>query len=235
MNRQIYLLTTMEGIATHQSKFDLWSHATYRTTIEIGFDIRIPRFVEGAIECQVQRIARWRIVTRRKLKLGRGKQSHRIDFLGTLQVIVIAIELARTNFHIGYNDTRTNRWAPTGITDGQIAVNHRIGKCLIIRFAHIDIHTTDIPLVAGLSWCLLCQLEAQLHLTVHSKGVCQIRGVAGLVIIVAVIAEQIADSATLPIEISHHEGITLAHNGRGCCGMDQAVCLTVKSHITHTI
>ena len=70
---------------------------------------------------------------------------------------------------------------------------------------------------------LVGQSQLQLSLAVDSEGVGKIRGVVRLVIVVAVVTQQGADTLTFGINVCHYEGITTMYEG------------IVKSGVNHTV
>ena len=73
--------------------------------------------------------------------------------------------------------------------NGQVAALDRVGELVGIRFAEHHIDIADVPFVQSLRGQTFCQLEPEVSLVVHRKGISEIRGVVGVVIIVTVIAE----------------------------------------------
>ena len=75
------------------------------------------------------------------------------------------------------------------------------------RLAQLHPDIAYIPGMQGLRGQRVGQLEAHLGTIAHIERVGQITGIAGLIVIVAVIAEQLAQAGTLCIEGSHIEGV----------------------------
>ena len=82
---------------------------------------------------------------------------------------------------------------------------------------------------------ILRQLEAQLRLTVNDKGIGQVGGIAWLVIIIAVVAQQHTDTVALCIEISHHKRIASVNQRLIERLMYQAVCSSRETEIADTV
>ena len=90
-----------------------------------------------------------------------------------------------------------------------MATTGAIGELLACRLAELDIDIADVPLAESFVGETISQLETQLSLVIYQEGISQIRGVAAVVIIVAVVAEEGTHSTTFPIERTHAEGIAL--------------------------
>ena len=79
-------------------------------------------------------------------------------------------------------------------------------ELLTRRLAEVDIDIADIPFAGDFVGQSAGQLEAQLRFPVDGKGICKIGGIAGVIIIVAVVAHEIADAGSLTVEIGDAEG-----------------------------
>ena len=78
-------------------------------------------------------------------------------------------------------------------------------------------------------------LEAQLGLAVDDEGVGQIGGILGLVVIVAVVAQQLADALALGLEVGHDEGVATAYLGIGQARAYHAVGLGGEAEIAYGV
>ena len=235
MQIDVNLLATTEGIATGDTGTELRTHASDGAGIEIGLDVEVPRLVESAVQRQVEGIASSGSIARCKFKLGHGEQAHCIDLADRLEIVVIAIELTRAQLHIGHEHTGTDGWFIAREADGEIATAERIGRLFHKGFAHVDVDTSDIPLVLGSLGHIVGQLEAQLCLSVHLEGIGKIGGIVRLEIAIAIVAQQGIDTIALSIEIGKIEGVAPMNQGFGKGAMNQTVSMSRKSEIAHAV
>ena len=97
----VYFLCAAEGVAACDTHLQLWTNTSNGASVDVRLNVEVPGLVEGAVQCQVQRVAGCRGVAGCELKLRHGEQSQGIDLAGGLQVIAIAVLLAGTQFHVG--------------------------------------------------------------------------------------------------------------------------------------
>ena len=75
-----------------------------------------------------------------------------------------------------------------------------VGELFARGLAELDVDMSDIPFLAHIDGQTVGELESELRFVLNSEGVGQIRGIVGVVIIVAVVAEQIVDACPFSVE-----------------------------------
>ena len=84
-------------------------------------------------------------------------------------------------------------------------------------------------------WHILSHAELQLSLAIDNKGIGKVGGVGGLIIIVAIVAQQGTDALSLRIELRHDKRVTTVDIGFVQRAMYQTVGMTRKSKIAYTV
>ena len=90
--------------------------------------------------------------------------------------------------------------------NGQSATLDAVGQLFAERATELHVDLADIPFAQSFVRQSVGQLQTQLCLVGNGEGVGQIGGVAGIIVIVAVIAHQHANTAALAVERRHAEG-----------------------------
>ena len=94
-------------------------------------------------------------------------------------------------------------------------------ELLASGLAEVDIDIADIPFAGDFVGQSAGQLEAQLCFPVDGKGICQIGGVTGVVIEIAVVAHEVADAGSLAVEVGDAEGRSALDEPFGAGGVDE--------------
>ena len=89
--------------------------------------------------------------------------------------------------------------------------------------------------MGGLDGNVVGHAQLQLGATVDDKRVGEIGGVAGLIVVIAVVAQEAADALTLGIEAADDKGVALMDLGLGGRGVDEAVGLGREAEIAHAV
>ena len=115
--------------------------------------------------------------------------------------------------------------------DGERAAADAVGEGLHERLAQVDRDVPHIPLALRLVGDVVGELETQLCLARNRHRVGEIAGVAGLVEIVSVVAEEVGYAVAFGVERSHREGVALAEEALVLSGLDETVGLGGKAHV----
>ena len=62
---------------------------------------------------------------------------------------------------------------------------NRVGQLFCHGSAEENIDVADIPFVKGFRWKSFCQLEPEVGFVLYSKGIGEIRGIVGIVIVIS--------------------------------------------------
>ena len=91
MQIDIELLASTEGIALGKTYNQLGTYTACGFALDIGLYIEIIRLVENQVECGIQGIALNCGVTRSKLKAGIVEDSHRLQMLARLLLVLYPV------------------------------------------------------------------------------------------------------------------------------------------------
>ena len=89
--------------------------------------------------------------------------------------------------------------------------------------------------MCGWHWHVLSHTELQLRLAIHNKGIGKIGGVSRLVIIVAVVTQQGADTLALCIQLGHDKRVVAMNLSLIHGSTDQTVCMTREVKIAYAV
>ena len=112
---------------------------------------------------------------------------------------------------------------------------NRVGQLFCHGSAEENIDVADIPFVKGFRRQAFCHLKPEAGLVVHRKGIGEIRRVVGVVIIIAVVAEEQTHAVTLRIQGIHAERVVAADGPVLTGGVDQGLHLPGEVHVLHGV
>ena len=115
--------------------------------------------------------------------------------------------------------------------DGEVSTLDRVVERLTGRLTELHVDMADIPLLQYFLRESVNHLQSQLGLIRHSKGVSKIGGIVRREIIIAVVAEEGADTVALAVEGSDTEGIALGDECLLTGGVDELLQRVGKADI----
>ena len=132
---------------------------------------------------------------------------------------------------IAQYDAETHGRAASVEAGGKVAEVDGVLQHVAKLSAEVDADVADVPLQHHLRRQTVGQLQSYVDLARLVDGVSQIGGVAGLIVIVAVGAEEGAEPLAFLVERSHAEGVAPAYERLVVGAVEQAVGMGGEAHI----
>ena len=231
MQVDVELLGSLEGVALGETHPHLRAVAPYGAGIEVGFEVEVVGFVERAVHPQVKRIG----IPGCKLEVDGREYACGVDLGHRFLVLLEAEQLAWAQSHVLQHHT----WADGRLLAVeeyvQVAAMHRVGRLFAHGAAEHDVDIADIPLAHGLFGQSVDQLQAQLRAVGRVDGIGQVGDVAGLVIVVAVVAHEGAYAAALVFEHAHAEGVAAMDECIGSRRVDEPAGCVGEAHVGNAV
>ena len=232
MEVDVELLTCTKGVALGESDLRQRTITAVGAPNEVALDIEIVRLVEDAVQAQVEGVG---IRTGRKLEVGTAEHTIGVDERGRFQMLLVAVLLTWTQTHVLEDDTGTDRGLIAVVMERQVTTLDGVVELLAHGPAELYVDVADIPLLEGFLGQAFSQLETELGLVLDGEGIGQIGGIARVIVIVAVVAEEVADTCALSIEGREAEGAIALDETFLAGGVDECLHRSGEVDVRHGV
>ena len=212
MYTQIQPFPATEGIALGKTDNALGTVSAACLSFSIRLYIEVVRLVEQAVHLHVQDMARIRGVTRGEREVRRGVQSAGSQLPLALFMQPVIIQGTGPHLQVVGDGTHTERHVRPVVVDDDVTETPLFLQLLHKLTLQVDGYRTDRPLPQGTGTHRVGHLQANGCLAMDEGRICKIAGVAVLIVIITVAAEQFRNPFTLLLECRHIKGISLVEN-----------------------
>ena len=233
MQVDVELLATLESVTLGETNLHLWSVASDGASVERGLEVEVVGLVEGTVETKVKRV----FVARCKLEVYGREDARSVDLGGCFLILLVAEQLTGPQAHVLQQHTWTYRRILLVATpeDVEAAPAQAVGNRLAHGASQLQVGVADVPLLHGLLGQSVGQLYAQLCAVWHVQRVGKVCGVAGVEVVIAVVAQQGADTGAFSLQGTYAEGLVLMDNGLGSGGVDEPAGNLGKADIGNAV
>ena len=116
-----------------------------------------------------------------------------------------------------------------------MAAVYAVGQLLAHGAPELDFGVADIPLAHGLVGQAVGQLQAQLGTIFHVNSICEVVHIAGVVIVIAVVSQQVADTAALAFQGADAEGGARLDKRFGGGAVDEVLGYVGEADVGYTV
>ena len=223
MQVDVEFLATSKSIALGETDHQLRTDSSGSLALAIRLHIEVLWLVEHQVDLCIQGIAihrtaisemllQCKLVARRKLDAAITEQAHRLEMTLRRLLVLYLLKAAWEEFQVFQDDTWSNRNLATIVEEAQLATNKGVFQFLIELLTEVELHVANIIAIVHHGVDAIRHHQAHLRLAWRAQGVCQIRGIAILVIIISIVAEKSGDALALLLQLGHIERIVLLDN-----------------------